>query len=299
MELLPGLAAGPHASATPPIDPRALPRRFAPTPDGHAIAYVEAGTGPDVVLIHGTLMTLEDMWLGPMSSLAARYRVLAVDRPGHGLSRRARLTDASPWRQAELLRGALRLIGVRRPILIGHSYGGAVALAQALAFPDDVAAVLALAPVCFPEPRLEHVLFGPRAVPAAGNRLSALLHGSLDPALLAVLWRSIYLPQTMPERVVREFPFRLAAQSAQMVAEGENAMALVPALTRSALAYPTCRVPVHILGGTADIVVNNALHGATAAALLPQGRFGWVHGAGHMLHHSHVQVVVEALRAMA
>lgn len=276
-------------------------RRFVALGDGGRIAYAEAGRGDggDVVLIHGTLMALEDMWLPLASRLAGRHRVVAVDRPGHGLSHRRRLVDASPWRQAAAIREAMECLGLRRPVVIGHSFGATVALCLALSHPEAVASVVALAPLCFPEPRLEQVLFGPRAMPGLGDGLATALAGSLDRAMLPLLWRAIFLPQAVPPDFAARFPWPRACGPARMIAEGEDAMSIWTALGRAAASYPTCQVPVRILGGSADIVVNNALHGAMAAAMIPGARYTWLHGTGHMLHHFHQDRVIAEAEALS
>lgn len=279
-----------------PVTP--APRDHVETPDGHRIAYAQAGHGPDLVLIHGALLALEDIWLGPMSALARHFRLIAFDRPGHGDSTRARLVDASPWRQAEILGDAMRALGLRRPIVIGHSFGAAVALSLAMSRPEEIAGAVALAPICFPELRLEQVLFGPRAVPVAGDALNHTLGAAADSATLPLLWRAMYLPQSMPPRVAAEYPFAWSRRPGPMIANGEDAAALWPALTRSALSYASCRAPVQILAGDADLVVNTALHGANAARLIPGARFDRLPGIGHMVHHARPQAVVDAARAM-
>ncbi|CAA2100616.1 4,5:9,10-diseco-3-hydroxy-5,9, 17-trioxoandrosta-1(10),2-diene-4-oate hydrolase [Methylobacterium bullatum] len=269
------------------------PRRFLDIPDGPRIAYIEAGSGPDLILVHGALMTLDDMWLGPMEALSRHFRVVAIDRPGHGDSEHVRLSDASVWRQAEIVRDVSRGLGLRRPVLVGHSFGGAVCLAFGMAYPDDTGGVVAISPICFPELRLEQVLFGPRASPMGGDALSRMLAGS-DALLMPLLWRAMFLPQPMPARFSAEFPFGLAGQSRRLVADGENANMLWSDLSRSALGYATCRVPAAILCGSADIVTNPLLHGRQAARLIPDATFRWLHGLGHMLHHFEVDAVVGA-----
>ena len=283
-----GLPAGPEP-----------PRRFVGTAAGRRIAYAEAGAGPPAVLVHGTLTTADDMRLGPMEALARRFRCIAFDRPGHGWSDHVRGADASLWAQAATLRNAVQALGLSRPVICGHSYGGAVALAYGLAYPDEVSGIVALAPICFPEPRLEHLLFGPRAVPAAGDFLSGALGTTLDPVLLPALWRAMFLPQPMPERFRSGFPFARAGHPHRIVAEGENAVALWGDLVRSALGYGTCRVPVRILCGGADIVVNTWMQGAPAAALIPGARLELLPGIGHMLHHVHPEAVASAVAAVA
>ena len=76
-------------------------------------------------------------------------------------------------------------------------------------------------------------------------------------------------------------------------------MALGPGLMCSVLAYPSCRVPVEILGGDADIVVVNAIHGYRAAAMMPMASYRCLPGIGHMLHHFVHGNVVEAVRRIA
>ena len=270
----------------PPAEPVALrPRRFHLRSDGERLAYVEAGSGRPVLLIHGALTNLDDMVLGPFEALAARHRVIAVDRPGHGLSTRLRFADASPWRQAAIIHEAAVALGAERPVVVGHSFGGAVAMAYALQFPAETAGVLALAPIVWPEPRLEMAVFGPRAPPGAGDLLAHGSAATLDKVALPLLWRAMFLPQAMPARFERNFTFDLAGGPTTGVATGEDSASILTSLWRSVVGYASCRPPVRILGGGEDLVVNNALHGAALARILPDGRFEELPGLGHMLHH--------------
>lgn len=275
-------------------DSRVVPRRIVQLSEDRTIAYAETGRGPDLVAIHGTLMCLEDMWLGPVPALAEHFRVIAVDRPGHGFSLRPRGRAGDLWDQAARIRDAVRHLGLQRPVIVGHSFGAAVALAYGMLHPEEIAGVVAVAPICFPEPRLEHVLFGPRALPFGGDLLSDLLSAGIDKALLPLLWNAMFFPKAMPEAFARRFPFDLAARPAQITAEGEDAGWLWPALTRSVLSYPTARAPVRYLCGSADLVVNTFVHGRRAARLMPSAEFQLLPEAGHMLHHFHADAVTRA-----
>jgi pimeloyl-ACP methyl ester carboxylesterase len=96
---------------------------------------------------------MEDMRLALGETLAASHRVILIDRPGHGWSSRpADASYASPERQAELVANALEQLGVRRAIMVGHSWGGAFATAYALAFPDRTAGLVLLSAVTHPWP---------------------------------------------------------------------------------------------------------------------------------------------------
>lgn len=136
-------------------------------------------------------------------------------------------------------------------------------------FPKAVAGCVALAPISFPELRLEHALLGPRAFPLLGTGLNSVANALLDPGMLPLLRNAMLLPQVMPRHFATGFPFGLVAKPPRMLCEGEGAASLAPAPARSAARYATCRVPVHILDGDADLVVDNRVHGAWAAALMP------------------------------
>lgn len=259
-------------------------RQFIATEAG-SIAYIEAGRGPDVVLIHGSLITADDMVLSLFETLATQFHVVAFDRPGHGGSDQSATEQGSPWTQAAVLQAAARRLGLQNPVIFGHSFGGAVALCTALAFPKQIAGVVAAAPICFPEPRLEQILLGPRALPVFGPALARTAGVAMDAATLPTLRRAMFLPQAMPTRYEEAFPFAWASRPDQMIADARDSMAIWSALARSAWSYRSCRSAVTIVGGTHDLVVNNAMHGRVAARLIPHARFRWSVGSGHMLHH--------------
>jgi pimeloyl-ACP methyl ester carboxylesterase len=127
--------------------------------DGRRVHFVTRGEGPDLVLIHGASGNSRDMTFRFMGMLEDRYRVTAFDRPGLGYTDGA---VRSPWdtrgetpmEQADLLRAAAREIGIERPIVLGHSFGGAVAMAWALGDPDGTAAVVDVSGATMPWPGL-------------------------------------------------------------------------------------------------------------------------------------------------
>lgn len=96
--------------------------------------------GPDLVLIHGSSGNTRDFTFRLAGDLAARYRVFVVDRPGLGWS------DPHPEgdgleAQAGVIQAAVAALGARNPIVLGQSYGGAVALAWGATLPGTAAAL--------------------------------------------------------------------------------------------------------------------------------------------------------------
>jgi len=120
--------------------------------EGAARCLVEAGAGLPVVLLHGANGTLQDFTSTIFDELARSHRVIAIDRPGHGYSERPVGVVATPDVQARLVRAALRELGVERPLLVAFSWSGSLALAYALAYPDDVAAIAMIAGAAYEWP---------------------------------------------------------------------------------------------------------------------------------------------------
>jgi pimeloyl-ACP methyl ester carboxylesterase len=264
-----------------------------------ALAYVSAGSGAPVILIHGTLTTLEDMMWPLGDALAPHHQVFAFDRPGVGRSAGPRWADAGIRRQARTLLEAIEALGLRRPILVGHSLGGSVALAMAAQAPDQIRGVVALAPLVLPEPRLELLLFGARAIPGGGDLLSWAANQSIDKSVLPALWRAMFLPQAMPRRIAETYPFDLAGRAEAVVRAGEDAVVVGADLLALSSTLGSCRVPARVFGGDRDAVVANDRQGRLLAALMPQATYTDLPGLGHMIHHFATDPIVEAVAALS
>ena len=111
--------------------------------DGTRLAYVESGAGePAVVLLHG-MACRHDHMLPVMQHLDSRHRCVAFDLRGHGSS--AVPVDAYSMDDfVGDLEGVIDGLGLGRPILIGHSFGGSIALAFTDRYPERVAALVLL-----------------------------------------------------------------------------------------------------------------------------------------------------------
>jgi len=108
--------------------------------DGVRLAYDDEGDGPPLVCLHAIGHGASD-FAGLRRRLAGRHRVIALDWPGHGASDDDRV-PASAGRYAVLLAGVLDALRVERPIILGNSIGGAVAIRFAAAHPDRVRALV-------------------------------------------------------------------------------------------------------------------------------------------------------------
>jgi pimeloyl-ACP methyl ester carboxylesterase len=101
---------------------------------GRAVSYVQAGSGPVLLLIHGMAGTHET-WQSVIEPLAQRHTVIAPDLPGHGASEPGG-GDYSLGALAAGLRDLLIKLGHDRATLVGHSLGGGIAMQFAYQFPE-------------------------------------------------------------------------------------------------------------------------------------------------------------------
>jgi pyruvate dehydrogenase E2 component (dihydrolipoamide acetyltransferase) len=115
---------------------------------GRKISYAGAGTDGDVILLVHGYGGDRNSWLFLQEPLAARYRVYALDLPGHGTSAKD-VGDGSLGVLADAVAGVLDALGAGRAHLVGHSMGGAVALAVAAADPGRIASLTLIAPAGF------------------------------------------------------------------------------------------------------------------------------------------------------
>ncbi|HKB14510.1 MAG TPA: alpha/beta hydrolase [Planctomycetota bacterium] len=117
--------------------------------DGLRIHYVEAGSGAPVFLLHG-MGDCAIGWRGQVEALAeAGYRVIAWDMIGSGLSDKPLDRDVSIPAMRALFDGFRERLGVERAVLVGSSYGGAIALLQARLRPQTVRALVLIDPACY------------------------------------------------------------------------------------------------------------------------------------------------------
>ncbi|HTL81491.1 MAG TPA: alpha/beta hydrolase [Bacteroidia bacterium] len=108
------------------------------TSRGAKIRYADIGKGRAVVLVHGFLESLE-MWFGNgfAEQLAKKFRVIAIDLPGHGKSDVMGYVQKME-RMADVVKDVMDEVGLRKYVLVGHSMGGYVSLAFAEKYPECV-----------------------------------------------------------------------------------------------------------------------------------------------------------------
>jgi pimeloyl-ACP methyl ester carboxylesterase len=267
------------------------------TVDGLRIHYLEhPGAGTPVVLIHGLPGTAEDF--NKVTPLLAGHRTIAYDRPGFGYSGDGYLKFD---RQIATLDSLLRALHVNRPILVGHSYGGTLALAFAERHPNEVRGLVLV------------------DAAAAGQHL-----GSYD-KLQAHLVKALQLPvihqianvtfaQLLTTVSVKQgddqafHPHAVDAAHERRLLEINSTRGNLEAFAGEQLAangvidgvdkhLATIALPAVVIQGADDQLVK-PVHGRRLAATLPDARLEIVSG-GHMAPYTHPAAVAGAALELA
>ncbi|MEJ6388552.1 alpha/beta fold hydrolase [Gymnodinialimonas ulvae] len=262
--------------------------------NGTRVHYVEAGSGPSVVLIHGASGNVNDWTFDMVARLSDRYRVIAFDRPGLGytdmIGRNAQAAD-----QARLLADAAAALGAERPIVVGHSYGGAVALAWALERPDAVSGLLVLAGASHPWDTGTGLYYTLLSHPISGPVLANLITAWVPESYVARSVEAVFAPQDAPDGYVAHFGPGLTLRRFSLLENAQQRANLLPQIEAMAPRYGEIEVPTEILHGDADLTVPLHIHSEPLAQAIPGANLVVMEGIGHMPQHADPQALSQAI----
>lgn len=247
---------------------------------------------PTVVLLHGAGLDHRDWTFRFFDALPAEMRVVAFDRPGFGRSERPTIAGGLPATQARLLRLAAIDFGVESVVVVGHSWGGAVAMAWGLDAPDDVVGVVSLAGAVMPwsfASSLEHN----RRLRAAARM--ALQPGGMRRAALEAIDES-FAPTDVPEGYIDHIATELRLMAGAAAATAGDVATVNGALGLQIQRYRGFAHPVELIYGGADRILSAEEQGVAALELLAGARLTLEPEAGHMIHHTHPEICVAAIR---
>lgn len=271
------------------------------TVDGVRLHYIERGRGPVVVLLHGNgAMATDFTQSGILDELAKDHRVIAFDRPGFGFSDRPRDRIWTPDAQAELLHAALLKLDARRAVVVGHSWGALVALALALRDRAATAGLVLLSGYYYPGARSD-VAFGSwPSVPVIGDVMRYTISPVLGRLMAPSLYRKMFAPSPVPPRFAREFPLELALRPSQIRASAAETALMIPGAASLVDRYRDLKeMPLAIMGGLGDKIVETEKQSGRLHAELPQSTLRYAPGVGHMLHHVIPDEVLAVIRNTA
>lgn len=264
------------------------------TGDGLKLHYVDVGEGPTVVLVHGASGNLRDWTFSMVDRLSDRYRVIAFDRPGHGYSERHAERGEVPAVQARALAAGADALGVSHAIVVGHSWGGAVATAWALDRPDQVAGAAILAGATYPWGGDGGFLYRVGSGPLSGA-VSAIARTYIGPERRRSVVADVFAPDPAPAGYAEHVGVDLALRSDTFRWNAEDIDNLNGHLGPQAARYGELAMPLEVLHGDADDTVFLDVHSRPLARDARNARLTVLPGVGHMPHHVREDQTVAAI----
>ncbi|HEV7249033.1 MAG TPA: alpha/beta hydrolase [Shinella sp.] len=254
---------------------------------------------PPIVFIHGASGNLRDQMHAFRSKLEGRADLLFLDRPGHGYSERGGPENAWPDGQAHAIARLMEKRGIARAIIVGHSFGGAIAASFALEHPEKTAGLLFLAPATHPWPGGVDWYYDLAKMPVVGwffTRLVALPAGlsRIDSGT-----RFVFAPNARPDDYVEATAPALVLRPAAFRNNATDVANLLAYVRRVQPRYAEIRTPTVIVTGDTDGVVYEEIHSRGLARDIAGSELVWIRNLGHKPDYVVTDLAIEALEKIA
>lgn len=254
---------------------------------------------PPIVFIHGASGNLRDQMHAFRAKLEGRATLLFLDRPGHGYSERGSPENAWPDGQAHAIARLMDKRGIGRAIIVGHSFGGAIAASFALEHPEKTAGLLFLAPATHPWPGGVDWYYDLAKTPVIGwlfTRIVALPAGlsRIDSGT-----RFVFAPNPRPDDYIDATAPALVLRPAAFRNNATDVANLLEYVRRVEPRYTQIRTPTVIVTGDTDGVVYEEIHSRGLARDIAGSELVWIRNLGHKPDYVVTDLAIEALEKIA
>ncbi len=268
---------------------------------GGTIHYTDDGPrdGQTLVLIHGLAGNMHNLTYALTGQLTSDFRVITIDRPGSGYSTRTRDELAELPAQARMICEFLDKLGVQNPVLVGHSLGGALALAMVLERKQPIGALALLAPLTavIPEPP---AVFKPLVIVSAFLR--RLIGYTVAVPITKLTSDKVVAQVFAPEKAPLDFMVRgggiLGLRPASFIGASADLQGATVSMPDQVARYAKeLDVPGGILFGTDDRLLSPEVHGREMQAY--GLHYETLPGRGHMIPVTAPEACADFIRRMA
>jgi pimeloyl-ACP methyl ester carboxylesterase len=215
--------------------------------------------------------------------LKDRFRIAAYDRPGMGFTAERPPRAETLEVQAKVAAGVIEQLKLSKPVIVGHSWGGAVTLRLALERPDLIGGLVLIAPVAYEWPGgvSWHLYWSSN--PLIGGLFNRVVTPFADAAVRSGLVGA-FGPSPVPANYLETASSLRAVRPAAMRANSLDMMAAKREIIGQQLRYREIAAPVALFAGDGDTVVSTMIHSVKLAQTLPKARIDVVQGEGHLPH---------------
>jgi pimeloyl-ACP methyl ester carboxylesterase len=247
------------------------------------IHWYEAGRGRPIIMLHGLAGNLRNFTYALTEQLDRDYRVIAIDRAGSGWSKRSKPEIATLQEQARIISEFIEQEQIEKPLIVGHSLGGAIALALALDYKNQIAGLALICPVTQAVDKVPDIF---RFLNISSPSLRFFVAHTFSSFIGILTRKNTFKIAFAPEPISENFSVRgggdLALSSKAFIKTSED---LVFALSSAPLLMgreQELDVPTKILFGEHDKIIDAKLHGEKFAKL-SGAKIKILSGKGHML----------------
>lgn len=268
--------------------------------NGNDVHVIEQGdaSGPVVLMVHGASANAREFTWTLAPRLEDNHRILIADRPGHGYSERPQNANELGVQAAQMAGVLDGLAPGKRAVLVGHSFGGAVALRTALDYPEKVGGLVLLAPVTHDWGGGGQAWYNNFAAPPVIGPIFSQLVPIVGPGQVESGVLNVFDPAPAPEGYYEKSGIGLLLRPPNFRANARDVKALEGELAAQKVRYPELEVPVIVFSGSQDTVIKPSIHvGQLKKQIEVDLRI--LPDEGHMPHHAHGADVADAIRSLA
>lgn len=264
--------------------------------DGTTFHYVDIGEGAPIVLLHGIGSTLDDWFVsGVLDRLLPHHRIIAIDRPGYGYSKRPRGVNWTPERQARAMARMLHRLGAHEATVVAHSFGVLPALALALQHPTFARNLVLIGGVYMPGSSLGRLSKAVPSVPLLGPLARGTVSPAIARAAIPSMVRTMFEPQPVTRAFREHFSIDFATRPSQLRAATDDLGAIDRAAKRFLPHYGELDIPVTVVTGSGDAIFDPDTQSRPFAAALPNASLVVIPAGGHLVHHTSPDLVSEVI----
>jgi pimeloyl-ACP methyl ester carboxylesterase len=253
---------------------------------------------PPVVFVHGASANLFDPMLSFRAKLEGRADLLFVDRPGYGHSDRGGPQNAFPDGQADAIAALMDKRGIKKAIIVGHSFGGAVVAAFALRHPDKVIGLVFLSPAVYPWPGGIAWYYRAASAPVTGWLFSTFVVPPAGVAMMGGAIHEVFAPNLAPKDYVARTHAMLAIRPAAFHHDAVDIANLKDWAKKTSPRYPEIDRPTIVITGDTDSVVSPTIHAHQLAKAIRGARLISIHNTGHKSDYVASDVAVAAIETL-
>ncbi|MGY2163632.1 alpha/beta fold hydrolase [Pseudomonas tolaasii] len=252
--------------------------------EGERFHYVDEGKGPPLVMIHGLMGSSRNLTYALSGQLRERFRVITLDRLGSGYSTRHAGTAADLPAQARQIAAFIKTLDLDKPLVLGHSLGGAIALALALDHPHAVSGLILVAPLTHPQRLLPWVFLSLAVRPAWLRRwVSHTLTLPIGLLTKGSVVKGVFAPDPAPADFATRGGGLLGMRPDNFYAASTEINTVNVHLPEMVKRYAQLTLPIGLMYGARDKVLDFQKHGQALASKVPGLKLQVVEGRGHML----------------